>query len=66
MCFILSGSLPLVFVAPLKVTYDFNRARMLVEPVLLTVFFLALFLVAMLAGRIDMRIRKGGRASSTG
>lgn len=47
----------------LKVTYDFNRARMLVEPLLLAGFFLACFLVAMFAGRIDMRIRKGSRKS---
>ena len=34
---------------------------MLVEPLLLAGFFLACFLAAMLAGRIDMRIRKGSR-----
>ncbi|CAN0000824.1 unnamed protein product [Ectocarpus sp. 6 AP-2014] len=44
----------------LKVTYDFNRARMMVEPLLLAGFFLACFLAAMAAGRVDMRIRRGG------
>lgn len=43
-----------------KVTYDFNRARMMMEPLLLAGFFLACFLAAMAAGRVDMRIRRGG------
>eukprot|EP00903_Cladosiphon_okamuranus_P016026 g14798.t1 len=49
----------------LKVTYDFNRARMLVEPLLLAGFFLACFLAAMVAGRVDMRIRRGAGAAAT-
>lgn len=45
-----------------QVTYDFNRARMLTEPLLLAGFFFACFLAFMAAGRIDMRIRKGAGA----
>lgn len=48
-----------------QVTYDFNRARMLTEPMLLAGFFLACFLVAMMVGRVDMRIRKGGAGAVT-
>ncbi|CAM9540554.1 unnamed protein product [Ascophyllum nodosum] len=47
-----------------EVKYDFNRARMLVEPLLLAGFFLACFLAAMIAGRVDMRIRKNGPAAT--
>ncbi|CAN0277993.1 unnamed protein product [Pylaiella littoralis] len=49
----------------MKVTYDFNRARMLKEPLLLAGFFLACFLAAMAAGRIDMRIRKVSGSAAT-
>ena len=57
--------LPLPSCAAVQVTYDFNRARMLVEPLLLAGFFLACFLAAMVAGRVDMRIRRGVGAAAT-
>lgn len=49
----------------LKVSYDFNMARLLMEPLLLAGFFLACFLAFMLMGRVNMRIRKPGQTSAT-
>ena len=42
-------------------TYDFNEAFMLLEPALLVATFLLLFLVAIVASRVDLTIAKDER-----